>query len=276
MHAPLVRIRQLTRRAIWLSTFPLLTLATTAAVQAQDAANAAVPTIPTRNLLEVVRDGGVLMIPLGVCSFMLCVFLFERFISLRRGRVIPGPFVKRFLQQLRDGQLNRKAALELCEQNRSPVAEVFAAAVKKWGRPAVEVEQAVIDEGERVTNTLRRYLRILNGISTISPLLGLLGTVFGMISSFNAISASQSMGKPELLANGVSEALITTATGLTISIPAMVAYLWFVGRVDRLVIEIDSHAQQVVDCISADALQENSSERQIQRSEKASSRRAAA
>jgi biopolymer transport protein ExbB len=91
-----------------------------------------------------------------------------------------------------------------------------------------------------------------------------------MISSFNAIAASQGMGKPELLASGVSEALITTATGLTISIPAMVAYLWFVGRVDRLVIEIDAHAQQVVDCISADALHENS------RSERISSKRAAA
>jgi biopolymer transport protein ExbB len=109
------------------------------------------------------------MIPLGACSFMLCVFLFERFISLRRGRVIPGPFVKRFLEQLREGKLNRPAALELCEANRSPVAEVFAAAVQKWGRPAVEVEQAAIDEGERVTNALRRYLRVLNGISTVSP-----------------------------------------------------------------------------------------------------------
>jgi biopolymer transport protein ExbB len=246
-----------------------ITLALCAVTQAQEAASEA-PTIPTRNLLEVVRDGGPLMIPLGACSFMLCVFLFERFISLRRGRVIPGPFVKRFLQQLREGQLNRAAALELCDANRSPVAEVFAAAVKKWGRPAVEVEQAVIDEGERVTNALRRYLRVFNGISTVSPLLGLLGTVFGMISSFNAIAASQSIGKPELLASGVSEALIATAAGLTISIPAMVAYLWFVSRVDRLVIEIDAHAQQVVDCISADALHESS------RSERTSSRRAAA
>ncbi|MCA9209803.1 MAG: hypothetical protein KDA55_15685, partial [Planctomycetales bacterium] len=95
--------------------------------------------IPTKNLLQVIRDGGTLMIPIGICSFILGVFVFERAISLRRGRVIPRPFVKRFLEQLRDGQIERDEALTLCEQNRSPVAEVFSAAVRKWGRPSVEV-----------------------------------------------------------------------------------------------------------------------------------------
>lgn len=216
----------------------------------------ATSTIPTRNLLGIIRDGGVLMIPLGLCSFVYCVFLFERLISLRRGRVVPRPFVKRFLQQLREGQIDRATALNLCNENRSPVAEVFAAAVKKWGRPAVEVEQAVIDEGERVNNNLRRYLRLFNGISTVSPLLGLLGTVFGMISSFNAIATANAMGRPELLAGGIAEALITTAAGLTIAIPALITYLWFVGKVDRLVMEIDSLSQQVVECVSADAAHE--------------------
>jgi biopolymer transport protein ExbB len=230
-------------------------------------------TIPTRNLLEVVRDGGVLMIPIGASSFVFCVFLFERCISLRRGRVVPAPFVRRFLQQLKDGQLDRVTALALCEENRSPVAEVFAAAVKKWGRPAVEVEQAVIDEGERVANGLRRHLRLFNGISTVTPLLGLLGTVLGMISAFNAIAAADAMGRPGLLASGISIALITTAAGLTVAIPALIAYLWFVGRVDRLIIEIDALAQQAVACIAGDAHHEAPS-----RSEKSSpsSRRSAA
>ena len=207
--------------------------------------------IPTKNLLAAIRDGGLLMIPIGICSFILLVFVFERAISLRHGRVIPRPFVKRFLEQIREKQLDREAALDLCLENRSPVAEVFAAAVKKWGRPAVEVEQAVLDAGERVTNSLRRYLRLLNGVATISPLLGLLGTVVGMISAFNAIAAADV--RPELLAGGISQALLTTAGGLTVAIPALIAYLFFVSRVDQLIVEIDSLGQKLVSSIACDA-----------------------
>lgn len=206
----------------------------------------------TRSLLDVLRDGGPLLIPIGVCSFLLCIFVFERSISLRRGRVIPGPFVKRFLHQLQEGQLKPDEAIELCEQNRSPVAEVCAAAMKKWGRPSVEVEQAVIDAGERVANTLRKYLRLFHCVSTISPLLGLLGTVFGMISAFNAIANADAMGRPEMLAGGISEALITTAAGLSVAIPAIMAHLFFISRVDRLVIEIDAIGQEVVNAIASD------------------------
>ena len=229
---------------------------------AQTSAAAALPTdntpIPTKNLLQVIQDGGLLMIPIGFCSFIICLFTFERAISLRRGRVIPRPFVKRFIAQLRDGELNREEATKLCEQNRSPVAQVFLGAVKKWGRPSVEVEQAVIDAGERVTNELRRYLRIFNGISTISPLLGLLGTVLGMIRAFNAIVVADAMGRPELLASGISQALLTTAAGLTVAIPALIGYLYFVSRVDRLVIDIDTLSQTVVGQISGDAWQRES------------------
>lgn len=208
--------------------------------------------IATKNLLEVVQDGGPLMVPILFCSIILFVFLFERVISLRRGRVIPGPFVKRFLEQLREKQIDRDTALELCQQNKSPVAEVFAAAVKKWDRPSVEVEQAIIDTGERVTNGLRRYLRLFNGIATISPLLGLLGTVLGMIQAFNSIATTGAMGRPELLAAGIGQALLTTAAGLSVAIPALIAYLFFVGRVDRLIIDIDALGQQVVGLLASD------------------------
>src|SRR5262249_19156695 len=153
--------------------------------------------------------------------------------------------------QLREGELDQQSALAICEENSSPVAGVFAAAARKWGRPAVEVEQAILDSGERVANGLRRYLRVLNGISTVSPLLGLLGPVFGMISSVNSISTSSAMGKPELLASGIGEALITTATGLSIAVPALILYLWFLGRVDALIVQIDALGQEIVGIISA-------------------------
>src|SRR5262245_44482693 len=103
---------------------------------------AAPQAIPTKNMLSAFRDGGPMMVPIAGCSFALLVFVFERFIALRRGRVIPRPFVRRFLEQLHEGQLDREKALKLCEANKSPVALVFAAAVKKWGRTSVEVEQA--------------------------------------------------------------------------------------------------------------------------------------
>lgn len=210
--------------------------------------------IPTRNLLQVMRDGGPLMYPIAGCSFLLLIFVFERAITLRKGRVIPRPFVKRFLEQLKEGELDKPSALALCEDNKSPVAEVFAGAVRKWGRPAVEVEQAIIDAGERVATDLRRYLRVMNGISTMTPLMGLLGTVMGMIQCFNVISKAAAMGRSDLLASGIGEALLTTAAGLSVAIPALAAYLFFVGRVDRLIIEIDALGQRVVSLISAEAL----------------------
>ena len=170
--------------------------------------------------------------------------------------MIPSPFVKRFLEQLREGQIDREKALELCEENRSPVAQVFAAAVKKWGKAGVEVEQAILDSGERVTNQLRRHLRLFNGISQVSPLLGLLGTVLGMIASFNAISESNAMGQRELLAGGIAQALLTTAAGMFVAIPALIAYMYFVGRVDQLITEIDSLGQKIVETICAEAAAE--------------------
>ena len=212
--------------------------------------------IPTRSLWDMLWAGGPLIVPLFVCSFLLTVFVLERLVSLRRRRVIPGPFVKRFLHQLREGNLDREKALERCRQSPSHVAGVFAAAVRKWGRPTVEVEQAVIDAGERAANNLRRYLRVINGVATVSPLLGLLGTVCGMMEAFNAIATTSAMGRPELLAGGISQALLTTAAGLFVAIPALIAYLFFVGRVDRLIMDIDARGQEVVHLVSAEALQE--------------------
>lgn len=212
--------------------------------------------IPTQSLWDMLIAGGVLMIPICVCSFVLLIFTFERLLSLRKRNVIPAPFVTRFMEQLREGQLDRESAIELCEENESPISRVFAAACRKWGKPAVEVEQAVLDEGERASNALGRYLRVINGVATVSPLLGLLGTVWGMMASFNVIATSAAMGKPELLAGGISEALVTTAAGLFVAIPALTIYMFFGGRVDGLIMEIDALGQELVNMISAEALQE--------------------
>lgn len=206
--------------------------------------------------LQVLFALGPFLYPLGLCSFIVVWFSLERLVILRRGRVIPRPFVKRFFEHLDEGKLDPKTALKLCDENGSPIASVFAHGIRKWGKSSVEVEQAIIDGGERQVSQLRKHLRVLNGASTVAPLLGLLGTVVGMIDSFNTIATKSAMGKSEELAAGIGLALLTTAVGLMIAIPALIMYMYLSGRVDALVIEMDTLSQTLVDAISAEGLAE--------------------
>ncbi len=209
-----------------------------------------IPTTPTEAVAALKWWG----IPFGIATFIAIWFSTERLVVLRRARVIPKPFVERFLHHLREGTIDPEEALQLCDDNGSPVAQIFAHGVRKWGKPSVEVEQAIIDGGERQVSELRKHLRVVNGVATVSPLLGLLGTVWGMIEAFNGIAGSQAMGKPEELAAGIALALLTTAAGLVIAIPSLIIYMYLSGRVDTLVMEMDKLAQEVVYSISAEAL----------------------
>ena len=236
----------------------MVAFATTCVAQ-QPSAEAAAETYQTKSLWDMLLAGGPLLLPIMVCSFVLLLVVFERTVSLRRSRVVPRLFAERFLLQTSEGALDRDEALRRCLENDSHVARVFAAAVRKWGKPAVEVEQAVIDEGERMGSDMRRFLRVINGVATVCPLMGLLGTVWGMMQAFEAIAGSSAMGRPDLLAGGISGALLSTAAGLCVAIPALILYLWFVGRVDMLVMEIDRCGQELVNLISAEALEERRS-----------------
>ncbi len=216
------------------------------------------------------RPSGIPTDPLGIADAMGRPFtaafiiasvigvwsVIERLVVLRRHRVIPKAFVERFLMHLRAGRIDKPEALAVCQQNQSPVAEIFIHGVRKWGRPSVEVEQAVIDGGERQVTQLKKGLRVLNGVSTLSPLIGLLGTVVGMIRSFNDIATAGAMGQTQTLANGIALALLTTAVGLMIAIPAMAAYLYLAGRIDSTVMEMDRLGQELVNLISAEALRD--------------------
>ena len=207
-----------------------------------------------REPMEVLIALGPFLYPLGICSIVLVWFSLERMVILRRGRVIPRPFVKRFFEHLNEGKLDPKSALKLCEENGSPIASIFAHGIRKWGKGSVEVEQAIIDGGERQVSLFRKHLRIINGVATVSPLLGLLGTVVCMIESFNTIATKAAMGKSEELAAGIGLALLTTAAGLMIAIPALIIYMYLSGKVDALVIAMDGLAQTLVDTISAEGL----------------------
>ncbi|MEM1068881.1 MAG: MotA/TolQ/ExbB proton channel family protein [Planctomycetota bacterium] len=208
--------------------------------------------------VDKITQGGWLMLPLGVCSLIVLTLSFERLIALRRARVIPRPFVRRFTECVEDGQLSYDEATELCEEFDCPVAEVFRAAVRRWGRPMFEIEQAVMDAGDRVADGLKRFLRVFHAVSNVAPLLGLLGTVLGMIEAFEIISTQESIGQPEMLASGISKALMTTAGGLSVAIPAYLAYMYFSSKSDNYLGEIDRLCQRVVDCISAESLEAGS------------------
>jgi biopolymer transport protein ExbB len=185
--------------------------------------------IASGSLLATLLGGGVLMVPLIGCSFALVVFGIERAVSLRTGRVAPRMFVDRFIEQLQAGDFSRQQALVACDS---------------------------IDACEREIVHLRRYRRVFNGVSTIAPLLGLLGTVFGLIRSFNDVAAAGAMGRPDMLAGGFGEALITTAMGLLVAIPAMVLHSFFTSRVDRLALRLDETCQQVIDEIALETVGE--------------------
>lgn len=211
------------------------------------------------SLLSKISEGGILMIPLGLCSLIVAAISIEKLISLRRSRVIPRPFVRRFTEFVEDGQLSYEEANQLCEEFNCPVAEVFQAAIRRWGHPMLEIEQAVMDAGDRVSDSLKRFVRVFHAISNVAPLIGLLGTVLGMIESFEMMSSRESLGRPEMLASGISTALVTTAGGLMVAIPAYLAFMYFSGKSDRYLNEIDRLCQRVIECISAEGLEKQSS-----------------
>lgn len=225
--------------------------------------------IPTHPV-QVFEQMGYWVAPFLAASIIAVWFAIERLVVLRQSRVVPRDFVKTFLDSVKAGRLDSDTALKLCEKNDSPVAAVFAHGVRKWGRPSVEVEQAIIDGGERQVGQLRRHLRVLNGVATVTPLFGLLGTVVGMIQAFNDIASAGAMGKADQLAAGIAMALLTTAFGLAIAIPALIMYMYLCGRVEMLVMQMDELSQKVVQLVSAEAQQDRASSSPPRRSRTAS------
>jgi biopolymer transport protein ExbB len=191
---------------------------------------------------------------LAVCSIVTVGFALERLVALRRERVIPRDFVQRFLERLASGKLDRDRAVELCKANDSPAARVFALAVNYWGQPAATIRQAIGYDAAGELTDLKRNVRVLNGTATLAPLLGLLGTVIGMIQSFEALGGRVGPARGEALAQGISLALVTTAFGLAIAVVSVAVYYYLLNRVDILVRELDELARRVIDLVAAEAI----------------------
>jgi biopolymer transport protein ExbB len=197
---------------------------------------------------ELVQAGGYFMWPIILCSVAAVGILLERLWTLQRKRVLPEELIKKVSQLAEAGQVNAKV-IEALEKN-SPLGRVMAAALANRDRGRDIMMERVQDTGRHVVHELERFLNTLGTIASISPLLGLLGTVTGIIRAFNAVMLG-GMGDPRLLAGGISEALITTAGGLAVAIPSFIAYRYLRGKVERIVIDMEKIAVAFADSLNA-------------------------
>ncbi len=195
-------------------------------------------------MLELVRDGGFLMWPLVLCSIISLAIIAERFWSLQTKRIIPMNLVAQVWQWDEAGILDAIRIQRLKEG--SPLGKILAAGLVNRNRDREVMKENIEEVGRHVAHDLERFLNTLGTIASITPLLGLLGTVIGMIKVFAVITA-QGIGDPGTLAEGISEALITTAAGLTVAIPSLMFYRYFRGRVDELVVTMEQEALKMVE-----------------------------
>ena len=194
-------------------------------------------------MLDLVHSGGWLMVPIILCSIAATAIVGERLWSLQRERVAPAGLVADMWELVRAGELTEERVRELHRE--SPLGRILAAVLVNGEFDREAMKESIEDVGRHVVHELKRYLDTLGTIAAITPLLGLLGTVIGMIRVFGVITA-QGVGEPRLLAGGISEALITTAAGLTVAIPSLLFHRFLRGRVDELVLTMEQEALKLV------------------------------
>src|SRR5579872_3821501 len=197
---------------------------------------------------EIVRAGGPLMWPIIVCSIGAAAIILERLWTLQDRRVLPPELTQKVWQLVETNQVTDKVVAAL-EQN-SPLGKLLAAGLANRHRPREIMMERLEDTGRHVVYELERFLNTLGTIAAISPLLGLLGTVTGIIKAFNALQAGAA-GDPRMLSGGIAEALIATAAGLCVAIPALISYRYLRGRVERFVIEMEKDAIKLADAVEA-------------------------
>jgi biopolymer transport protein ExbB len=217
------------------------------------AAPAPRPSVDRSSILRLILRANPVLWPLAICSIITIGYIMERVTALRRERVIPQDFVDRFLERLSGGKLDRERALELCRAHDSPMARIFSLVVSSWGQPGIIIRQTLAYDAAGELVELKRNLRILNAMATLGPLLGLLGTVVGIIQSFDALGGRVGPTRGEALAHGISLALVATAIGLGIAILAVSFYYILMNKIDLLVRELDDRARQAIDLVSAES-----------------------
>jgi biopolymer transport protein ExbB len=197
-------------------------------------------------MYELFLKGGILMYPIAFCSIIAVGIFLERMWVLRRMRVLP----RDFLIEVEDLVMRRKRpeAISLCKRNNSSIAHVVRVGIENYGKKRDVIKEKIEEVGRREAASLERYINVIGTIAAVSPLLGLLGTVSGMIKSFNIISM-QGVADPASLAGGISEALITTAAGLVVAIPTFVIYRYLSNKADSLILEMEENSIRMVDLV---------------------------
>ncbi len=200
-------------------------------------------------MFELVKAGGWLMLPIIACSIVAFAIILERFWTLRRGRVVPENLVARIWQMHNKKQLTPAHIVTVKEG--SPLGRILAAGLVNRHHSREVMKEAIEEVGRQVVHELERYLTTLGTIASITPLLGLLGTVIGMIDVFAAIMTA-GVGNPAVLAGGISVALTTTAAGLSVAIPALMFHRYFGGRVEWLVVRMEEQALKMVEVMQGE------------------------
>jgi len=195
---------------------------------------------------EIVSAGGLLMLPIIICSIVAVAIIGERFWTLKQEKILPTNLVADVWRMASSRQLTDEKVREI--QQESPLGRVLAAGLLTRTQERDSMKASIEEVGGHVAHELERYLNALGTIAAITPLLGLLGTVVGMIKVFTNIT-SVGVGNPALLAGGISTALVTTASGLMVAIPSLMFYRYFRGRVDGLVIDMEKESLKLVDVL---------------------------
>jgi len=201
---------------------------------------------------EIVQKGGPLMYLIGLCSVISLALVIERLYHLYQARIDTKNFMKSITDTVKRNRVGD--AIELCESTPGPIAQIVKAGILKQDRPRREIKEAIEDVAVHEVPPLEKNLSALATIAHITPLLGLLGTVTGMVRSFQIIeqqAANMNPINPGDLAGGIWEALITTVAGLSVAIPTYVAYNYLVSRVDALVLDMEKSATSIVNILDA-------------------------
>ena len=220
------------------TTAPATAPAATTNPVAAAAAPEQTPQIPSLSLTELFWKAGVFIWPLTACSVLSVALIIERFVALRRNRILPPEFLPGLRQVLRDPKEDRDRALAFCADHDSPLARTLAAGIRRLPRGYAAAEKAIEDAGANEALKLRQNMRFLYSLGSVATLLGLIGTIAGMISAFHAVSF-EGPGHADLLAKGIYVAMVNTFAGLAIAIVVTVFYFYFVGRIERLVLEMN-------------------------------------
>ena len=197
-------------------------------------------------MLNYIIKGGWVMGPLVFCSVLGLAIVLERFYSLRESKIHPSNFVSRVKKLLHEGKIDE--AVAVCVNSPLPISKIIEAGIMKIHTPRDEIKEAIEHAGKRESTKLQKYLAPLATVATVAPLLGLLGTVTGMIRAFEVV-ATIGVGHPKDMAGGVSEALITTAAGLIIGIPALVAHNYFYKKAHGYISDMENTSMELLDIL---------------------------